>query len=518
MTYLAEPWSLVDHLAGVDPDLLRIARTPDGSGWALNAEAAEARRLLTLDDPLLFAWVYLNKHLRGEETGGAVSFSRFHLDCLADARRWHVPATRPAEDRAAYVAPRGAGKSTLWFLLIPMWAAAHLVVDFVAAFAHSASQAEGHLQTFKMELDRNPLLRYDYPLLCKAATRPGGTQLQDNRSMLIAESGFVFAAKGIDSGTLGMKVGERRPRVLLFDDVEPDESNYSPDQKDKRLTTIRDAAFPLNLNARVVMVGTTTMRGSVMHDIVRQAVDPDAAPEWPREENIRVRYFPAIVTADDGSEASLWPERWDLEFLASIRHTRSYRKNYMNLPADGDGGYWTPDDIRYGELAGVTRRILSIDPAVTSKTTSDFTGLAVVGFSQSEQACQVEHVEQVKMAPAALRARVLQLLSAHDLRHVLIEVNNGGDWLAEVLAPLPAKVVTVTQAEKKEVRAAKVLDHYQAGRVVHTRRLAAFEEQLLAFPRVANDDMVDAAGSGVWLFLKDVKGRPQRQATSRAYV
>src|SRR5581483_11485399 len=125
------------------------------------------------------------------------------------------------------------------------------------------------------------------------------------------------------SSTLGAKVGNRRPDLILFDDIEPDESNYSLGQKEKRQKTIVNAVLPMNLNAVVVIAGTTVMQGSIIHDIVRQGQDADA-PEWPREENIRVRYYPAILTAPDGTERSLWPQRWSLAFLVGIRHTPSF--------------------------------------------------------------------------------------------------------------------------------------------------------------------------------------------------
>jgi len=100
---------------------------------------------------------------------------------------------------------------------------------------------------------------------------------------------------------------------------------------------------------------------------------------------------------------------------------------------------------------------------------------------------------------------------------VLIETNQGGEWLETVLAPLPAKVVTVHQTEKKEHRAAKTLDHYQAGRVVHARKFPVLETQMIAFPNAAHDDMVDAVGSAVLLFLKDLK-TPAQRPTVAAYA
>lgn len=515
--YLPPGWTILEHLAVLDQELLSVARTPDGSAWALTPAAAESRRLLTVDCPLTFAWIYLLKHLRGQETGGQVSFSRFHLDVFAEARTWHTPAPRPAEHRTALVAPRGAGKSTLAFLAVPLWAAAHLVVDFVAAFADSATQAELHLTTFKRELDTNELLRYDYPELVTPARRPGGTSVSDNRGLLLTASGFVFAAKGIDSSSLGMKVGERRPRVLLMDDIEPDESNYSAGQKEKRLSTIRDAVFPLNLNARVLLVGTTTMHGSVMHDVVRQATDPAACPPWVAEENIRTRYYPAIVTADDGTEHSLWPERWSIDYLQSIRHTRSYAKNYANRPVSLDGGFWAPEHFRYDVPAGVSRRILSIDPAGTSRVTSDYTGLAVVGYSPVEKRAVVLHTAQVRLTPAALREKCLALIAAYDVHGALVETNSGGDAWPAVLN-LPVKTVTLHQTEPKQVRAAQVLDCYEAGWVAHDGPQPAFEDQAVAFPRGAHDDVVDAVGSAVWLFLKDRRVVHRRRESTATYA
>src|SRR5690606_37829450 len=134
-----------------------------------------------------------------------------------------------------------------------------------------------------------------FPALCSPSRRPSGGSVADTQTLYIAASGAVFQAKGIDSSTLGAKVGNQRPDVLLFDDIEPDASNYSAYQKEKRLDTILNAVFPMSLNAVVLFAGTTTMHGSVIHDLVRQVTEPGEAPDWVRDERIRTRYYPAIV-------------------------------------------------------------------------------------------------------------------------------------------------------------------------------------------------------------------------------
>lgn len=501
----AETFDLDAYLAAQDPDLLA---EPEG------------RRLATRLDPLLFALVYLRHHLKDSE--GGITFGDAHLDWCRAGRTWVRPVAGPAEERDAYIAPRNTGKSTWWFLILPMWAAAHGHVQFAAAFAASATQAETHLSTFKRELDENARLRGDFPMLCTAAKRPSGANVADTQNMYVAKSGFTFAARGIDSSSLGMKVGEKRPDLLLLDDIEPDESSYSPDLATKRKTTLLDAILPLNIYARVVICGTVTMPGSIIHQLVKHARGVETAT-WIAEEGIRAHYSAPIVERPDGTERSMWPAKWPLSYLVSIRHTRSYAKNMANDPLAADGALWTPDDFRYpspDEAADpVTHMMLSIDPATTAKRTSDFTGLAVVSWSAQHRRCTVHAATAVRVQPGPpLRDLVLAFLDEFpQIGLVLIEVNQGGDTWKAILHGLPVRVKTVTQTEPKFVRAEGVLNHYQRGRVLHARRLPLLEQQMCTFPKGPNDDMVDAVGSAVRRFIPPAR-KAAPSATQASYA
>lgn len=241
-----------------------------------DAAKAAYRREVTRADPLAFALIYLRHHLK-DKGSGAITLSEVHTVWVEYAKRWAEPVTRAAQQRDAFIAPRSMGKSTWWFLILPLWAAAHGHVKFAAAFADSASQAEAHLATFKRELETNVLLREDYPKLTTPAMRQRGTVVSDNRHLLLATSGFAFAAKGVDSGNLGMKVGDQRPDLIICDDLEPGESNYSEFQAEKRLTTLLDDILPLNIFARVALVGTTVMKGSIVDQLREYAVSQETA-------------------------------------------------------------------------------------------------------------------------------------------------------------------------------------------------------------------------------------------------
>jgi phage terminase large subunit-like protein len=501
----AETFNLAAYLAGFNP---RLLADPEG------------RRTLTRLDPLLFGLVYLRHHLRDSE--GQITFGDAHLDWCRAARAWLRPPGGPAENRNAYIAPRNMGKSTWWFLILPTWAAAHGHVKFAAAFAMAAGPAQTHLATFKREIDTNELLRQDFPRLCTAAKRPSGANVADTQAMYMAESGFVFAARGIDSSNLGMKVGEQRPDLILCDDIEPDESSYSPELARKRRTTLVDSILPLNVYARVVISGTVTMPGSIVHQLVKHGRGVETA-EWVREEGFRAHYTPPIVKRDDGSERSVWPAKWPLSYLKEIEHTRSFAKNYANDPMGADGDLWTPDDFRYpGEegLDPVTHMMLSIDPAVTAKRSSDFTGLGVVSWSARHQRCTVHAATAVKIQPGPLlRDKVLALLDEFpQIGLILIEVNQGQDTWRAIFHDMPVKVKTVNQTEPKFTRAEGVLNHYQRGRVIHARRLRELEEQQCAFPKAPHDDLVDCVGSAIRRFIPVAPKKAPPSAGRASYL
>lgn len=481
-----------------------------------------AIRSALASDPVAFAVLYLSHHLKDAE--GNVSFSEVHYEWARIAESWRG-VSEPQESRHAFIAPRETGKSTWWFLILPLWAAANSVRRFAVAFAHADSQATGHLSTFKRELDTNALLRADFPDLCEPARKPSsGSTLADRQGMLHTSSGFVFAARGVDTASLGLKVGEVRPDLLVFDDIEPDEARYSPDLATKRLGTIQDALLPLNIRAAVVMVGTVTMPGSIMHQLVRVSHGAeDEELKWIRDEKIVPHHHEPILQNEDGTERSMWPEKWPIAWLMSIRHTRSFAKNYLNDPMGRDGDYWTADDFTYEPATPVfTRWILQLDPAVTTKRSSDYTGWAVVAYSPSidgsRPVANVVASGKIRLVGEALRAWTLAKLTEFErIKAVRIEVNQGGELWHTVFHHMPCKLLVHTSNESKEVRFAYALDLYQRGHVLHSMRQRELEEQMISFPKAPYDDIADAAVCGVLFFLNDVP-RLRTHVESQSYV
>lgn len=493
---------------------------------------SEFRRTVTEFDPLMFALIYL-PHIFIDESAGLLdlTLSEFHVDLCEHAVRWALcDADKAHPDRDAYIAPRGCGKSTWFFLILPLWAAAHGHYKFIAAFGVSGERAQEHLMSFKAELEGNEQLRSDYPKLCTPAKRMNGVAAADRSSMYKAQNGFIFTAKGILSSSLGLKVGKYRPELIILDDIEPGEESYNASDRERTLVAVRDSIIQLNAFARLILVGTVTMPGSLVHDVVRAVKEPQREQSWVHKLKMRPHYYPALITdITTGLRRSIWPEKWSVQWLLDLDEV-SFFKSYQNDPMSYDGGYWSTKDITHWSIDpdtgepvnfGITHEILSIDPAVTDKKKSDYTGVAVIGWNHFAKKSIVRDCWQIKVSPGqemnAFAERVIAQYPAIGL--ILVESNQGGQVWVDVFRGLGVRVRVKSNSENKSVRAMRLLKYYQQRRVVHEKRLSDLETQMIGFPKLPHDDMVDAVGNGVDHFITNGATRIRKaRLTSRSYV
>jgi predicted phage terminase large subunit-like protein len=477
--------SIEEYLSDINPKLLTIS---------------EGRRELTKNDPMLFALMYLPHHLKNAQD--ELTLSEFHWDLCEYGKTWINKPTAPKQNRDAFIAPRECGKSTWIFLILPLWAAAHGHVKFIAAFSDAASQAETHLLTFKNELETNDYLKEDYPELCTPkVVSSTGRSLASNAWRIIQANDFIFDANGIDTNSLGKKVFGQRPDLIILDDIEKGEKNYSEYQAGQQLNTVFDDIAPMNIYARMIIVGTTTMPNSIMDQFRKYAEGQRGKElEWITEQNVSVHYYPAILTANDGSERSVWPEKWPIEWLQSQRHLRDFAKNYMNKPVNLDGNFWTFEDVIIEDMEEYGNTIISIDPAVTKNKISDYTGVAVLSRGDNDQ-IYIREAMQLKVSPSELSDRIASLVEIYEPGVIYVETNQGGDLWKDVFKNIPVKYRSIKQSVSKQVRAGKALNYYQQGKVRHTSHFPALEEQMWSFPKTPHDDVLDAVVSGILYFL-----------------
>jgi phage terminase large subunit-like protein len=414
---------------------------------------------------------------------------------------------RPAPARDAWVAPRGAAKTSWLYLALPLWALAHGHRRFFLAFSYTAQQAAGHLANLRRELAENELLLYDFPELAPRK----GPGLRNTTTMVVG-NGATIAAHGLGSTVLGIRSGTDRPDLLVGDDCEPTSGDYSPKERDKLLAKLVEGVLPMgSRNSVVQLTGTVTKAGSIMHDVVRAELGEARAP-WLVDKEFATHYYPPVLDEGGPGERSLWPQRWELtptHFGEWKRGTKDFALNMENNPAKASSmTYWTREGYTYDQRMPVHRRVISIDGAVTRNASSDYTALAVLATDVKDglaRRVSVELAEQRKITGRQVLDRIYELHEKYprSLTTVLVETNQGGDMWGEILRPLPVgvRLVPYRVHGSKRGRIEVLHKHYEDGRVSHLRRLAALESQQCDFPNVANDDLLDAVAGGVRYLL-----------------
>lgn len=456
---------------------------------------SDYRRAVTSLSPLLFAMTYLGHYLRQQDGDGQVSFSSLHMDLAEAARRWVAPG--PVRD--GWVAPREAAKTTWLFVILPLWALAHGHRRFFLAFSATERQARGHLAKARGELANNALLLADFPELARVRG-------QDTPALTVLAGGASLAAFGLENSTLGISSGAQRPDLIIGDDLEKLATDYSPAAKLANVERLTRGVLPMNTRAAVQITGTTTMAGSMTHDLVRHALGQEApGGDWVGAHGFRARYYPPIL--DEGTEAarSLWPQRWSLAELLEMAATdpQGWALNYANRPdLAAAAGYWSRElfVVNASMAAQVREHVLYVDPAMTNNASSDQTAIVVVG--RWGRFAAVQYAAAGRWPGRELVTRVHNLVERHDtIREVVVESNQGGDRLAETLSPLPRAGVSlwtehVSGAKRHRLEAA--LAHYQREAVVHAAPFAALETQACAWTPAGDvDDLLDALAGGL---------------------
>lgn len=474
-------------------DQRRVLRPFRHSAWLQPGSGGRAYRVaITKHDPLAFMLTYLGHHMTQQDTGRQ-SLSVFHTDLAEHARRWRHP--RP--DRSIWVAPRAAGKTTLMFLGLPLWALAHGWRDFFLAFSFTAEQAVGHLGNLRRELAENELLRNDYPAMIPK--RGAGNR---NTLQTVVAGGATIAARGLGATVLGTRVGANRPDLIVGDDMEPDAKDYSDARKQGLESKLVNGIIPMGApHAVIALTGTTVMAGSLIHDATRTAAgDPDAG-RWVRAHRFGVHHYPPILR--DGK--SLWPQRWSVADLEREKRLdpHGYALNMENDPLAHDvGNYWTRDSFRYEPHRRVRSRLLSIDVATTTGQSADYSTLTVLGLSDdAHPVVVVEHSWAGRIRGPELLDRIHRLVDRHPttLRRGIIEVNQGGELWVDILRPLP-KGFTLCPYNARGHKADRIeaaFAHYARGAVVHGAKLPALEAQMIQYPDVRNDDLIDGLAAGL---------------------
>jgi len=143
---------------------------------------------------------------------------------------------------------------------------------------------------------------------------------------------------------------------------------------------------------------------------------------------------------------------------------------------------WQRSMFRRAEGAVDGRIVVAVDPPVTGTARSDACGIVVVG-RQGEGAVVLEDATMQGIKPDIWARRAIAAYRAHEADCIVVEVNQGGDLVQQILAQVDATVPVrqVRASRGKWVRAEPAAALYARGLVSHVLGLTALEDELCAF-------------------------------------
>jgi hypothetical protein len=222
-----------------------------------------------------------------------------------DLNEWFRRETRqPPGAKDAYAAPRGHGKSTT-VEVAGLWCVAYEIRRFIVICSSTWSQAVDRLATLISEIENNHELAMMFPDLRPAIDERGQVVRWRDDDIVLANGCRVMAV-GAGKSVRGARIGNQRPDLLIFDDLEDETSVATDNALDKRMKWITRVALGLASPVKgmsALWVGTILNRAALLNLATGAALDEgQTRPEW------AASWKPHVYRAEvDNTEKRLTP-------------------------------------------------------------------------------------------------------------------------------------------------------------------------------------------------------------------
>lgn len=392
-------------------------------------------------------------------------------------------------DKSVIIAlPREYAKSTYAWVFFPAWNVLHAKYKYIVYIASSLEKAKTHFRNLKAELLSHPLLLHLMNVLRDTETE---FEYQD----LTSDSFVLIQVYGAGQNLRGIRYRERRPDIVIVDDVESLESSMSETQRQKLKEWFFADVMPLSAQARFFVIGTVLHQDSLLNSLIN---DPPAG-------------FTVIKRAilEDGKPT--WSAKFPLERVLQLKE--DFRKQgllhrfyteYMNEPIAEETQIFKQSYFRYYDPKSLDVSSLNVfttvDLAISQKQEADYTAVVTVGVSSSNEwyVLDVDYgrytpdqqIEAIFRAVQKWRPLVVGIETVayqKALMHYLVKEQTSRNFFF--------RVKELTAERKKELRISTLSARYASGTVYHPNSapwLAELEGELLMFPRGKHDDVIDA--------------------------
>lgn len=430
--------------------------------------------------------------------------------------------------RRVTAAPRGHAKSTNLTFKGTMHSTLYGYKHYPIIISDSSDQAEGFLESIRVEFEENPAIREDFGDLVGAIWRS---------NVLVTKTNIKIEAIGSGKKIRGRKHRNWRPDLILLDDVENDENVRTGEQRTKLRNWFLKAVSKAGDNyTDIIYIGTLLHYDSLLANTLRnpayQAIKYQAVLSFSREDALWQEwegiytdlsnlnreteartYFEAHRAAMLDGTAVLWEEKlsyYDLMVMRVSEGEAAFNSEMQNEPINPDDCIFQPDWIDYYNPAeinfggGQYHFFGFVDPSLGKSKKSDFSAIITLAKHTGTGYMYVLDADIERRHPDRIindvlaKERWLRATFGRGYKKLGSETNQFQWFLKEELAKASARaglylpIEEIVQTSDKVLRIQTlqpdIKNKYIKFNAQHKRLL----EQLLHFPMAAHDDGPDA--------------------------
>lgn len=171
-----------------------------------------------------------------------------------------------------------------------------------------------------------------------------------------------------------------------------------------------------------------------------------------------------------------------------------------------EGALWTHAllsnaSMRRDDMPDFVRIVVAVDPAVTSHSKSDETGIIVAGMDRQNRGYVLDDLSG-KYSPSQWAKVAIEAYHRYQADSIVAEVNQGGDMVETIIRSIEDTISFrgVHATRGKALRAEPVVALYEQGRIYHRKgeQLKKLEQQLLEYSPGISGKSPDRLDALVW--------------------
>lgn len=296
-----------------------------------------------------------------------------------------------------------------------------------------------------------------------------------------------------------IKEGSSRPTLLILDDIDTTDSVKNPLIIDQTFEKVNGETIGSldQFRRRIIFMGNTISDDGIL---------PRFKAMHAGKKNWRIRWQPLIYP--DGRNA--WAEVFTDDIIKALMDEGpvAFGQNYKLEPRRSGDSIIPRSALKFARNVpshSTARIVFGIDPAFSEKTNTDSMAVAICAHIGDQRYIMkvIEYKGKEKNEEKFCNS-VEQLYRSLNPSIIRIEANNGGEILASLLKKRNLAVEVVKASKDKETRLLEQEGRFARGEVYFLPGTEEAQEQLVKFPNVKHDDMVDAIvyslGGGVEYF------------------